>query len=489
MTRPGLSTLAGLVAVLALALAACGDDDGPAGTPTAAPTATPDPRSPLGEATITVTPPPPNSEYRLAVSEFGDEADTIWLVNPSNPSDRREVVTIPHRPTFGIVPSLSPDGRLLAYLSLPPEAPPDPFLSRYELFLMDLTTGYTEKLLENVDSRFTPLWAPESRILYVRQLSGPDPFSIDVIVTQITIPDPPPPGETPTPSPTPSPTPTPAPTGEPEEPTPTPFEPVRQILRDNVSRVLLFLPIGFAADNERMYFVQIAGGTGGATLLGSYAPATSESIATATANLDLTATAIAETSPTPSPTPNPDAPPTPTPTPVARLEVQLSDQLITGVQLSPNKERLSFLAPVLVEGDVLERAFITDLANRSVAPLSVEGLPSGTHVNPVWHPDSERIALGFQRSAGAEGAVAIVPVTGGSLTYLPAPDGGFDEPKSWSPDGGFLAVEHHLDTGQARLDLVSPTGQRGTVLNHPNYRILGWYGDGVVPVPPAPAEG
>lgn len=445
---------------------------------------------------MTVTPPPPDTDYQLVYSQFGEEADTIWLVNPIDPAKRTEIVKIPHRPRDGINPALSPDGRFLAYLSLPADAPADPSLSRADLFMMDLSTGRTEHLLRNVDILFTPLWDPGGRYLYVRQRSGPDPLSVDVILTQIAIAEQPPPGETPTPTPTPSPTPTPDPSPTPsptpsdQTPTPTPFNAAAtQILRDSVSRVLDFRPVGFGGEGGNLYFVQISGGTVVRSLLGSYAPATTDSIATATAFLDATATAIGDATPTPVPTPDPNATPTPTPTPVAKLVVELAEQLVTSPSLSPSGSHLSFLVPQFAGNDVLERTFIADLVNRVVMPLSLEGLPEGTQVNPVWHSDGQRVALGFDRSEGGSGAVAIVPVTGGSLAFLPAPDEGYDEPKSWSPDGRFLAVEHHLETGQARLDLVSPSGQRGTVQDDPNYRLLGWYRRGLVTPVPAQSEG
>lgn len=472
------------VVLVALVLAGCGGDDGASSSATPSPSATPDVTSPFGDSTVTATPPPPDTDYRLVYKEFGNEADTIWLVNPVDPSERKKIVTIPHRRTFGIFASLSPDGRFLAYVTLPEDAPADPTLSHSDLLLMDLTTGYTELLLENVDQYYLPLWAPDSRLLYVRQMTGPNPLAVDVIITQVTLAEPPPPGETPTPTPTPSPTPTATPSG----PTPTPFNPAREILRDSVAHVLVFRPLGFAEDNERMYFMQVSGGTEVRTVLGSYAPATTESIATATSIVDATATAVGDVTPAPTPSPDPNASPTPSPTPAAKLVVELSDQLIRSPELSPDKLSLSFLAPVLVDGDFLARTYIADIVNRVVVPLTTEGLPSGPQVNPVWHPDGQRLAVGFEPSGGGSGAVALVPVTGGSLAYLPAPESGYDEPKSWSPDGGFLAVEHHLDTGQARLDLVSPTGQRGTVQNNPDYKILGWYKSEQIPVPP-PLEG
>lgn len=498
--RFGLSPSAWLLlalGIIAVLVSACGDDGGSGGTVTPTPARTIDPSQPFDESSVTSTPPPPDTEFRLIYKQYGAEADTIWLVNPVDPAERKEIVTIAHRPTYGINASMSPDGRFLAYLSLPAEAPADPSLSRADLFLMDLTTRRTEHLLDFVDLMFTPLWDPGGRYLYVRQRSGPDPLSVDVILTQIALPGQPPPGETPTPTPTPSPTPTPDPSPTPSptpapgtptpSPTPDPFPFADVILRDSVSRVLDFRPVGFGGEGGNLYFVQISGGTVVRSLLGSYAPATTDSIATATAFLDATATAIGDQTPTPSPTPDPNASPTPTPTPAARLVVELADQLIASPDLNGVGSHLAYLVPTFVGNDVLERTFIADLQNRVVTPVSTEGLPEGTHVSPVWHPDGQRVALGFARSGGT-GAVAIVPVTGGGLAFLPAPVEGYDEPRSWSPDGGFLAVEHHLETGQARFDLVSPAGQRGTVQEGPDYQILGWYRSEQVPVPP-PAEG
>lgn len=459
-----------------VALGGCGSDGDPSPTPES-PTPTVDVRSPSGISTVTATPPPPPSDYRLVYSEFGNEADTIWLVNPVNPSEREEIVTIPHRATFGINPSLSPDGRLLAYISQPESAPAGPGLSRGEAFILDLLRGEVVKILDGVDLTFTPLWAPDSRLLYLRQLAGPNPFAANVIISQIQIPELLDKNQTPSPTPTSEPT----PTGSPG-PTPTPFNPVKEILNENVGRVLSFVPVGFADDGESMYFVQIAGGTGGQTLLGAYAPATTESIATAMAIREAIVKAASGQSETPSP--DPSRPPMPTPISLTKLVVTLSDQQIRAFGLSPDKTMFSFLAPIFVEGEVLERTMITDIAGRSVAPLSQEGLPLGTQLGPVWHPDGRWIALGFSGSAGAAGgAVAVVPVSGGALSFLPAPASGFDEPISWSPDGGFLAVLHHAASGQGSLELVAPTGQRGTVQESPDFRIMGWFKPDEVPMP------
>jgi hypothetical protein len=77
------------------------------------------------------------------------------------------------------------------------------------------------------------------------------------------------PEESPTPTPTLPPNVTPAPT----------LDPVQVVLSDTVAHVLSFTPIGFSDDNRSMYFVQVDGGTGGGTLIGIYAPASSEAVA------------------------------------------------------------------------------------------------------------------------------------------------------------------------------------------------------------------
>lgn len=464
-----------LVAVMLLALllaVSCGDGDAPVGrTPT--PSATFPPITPIGEGSITPTPPPPETPYRLVYRQFGETEDIIWQVNPADPEDRIELARIGHREGFGIVASLSPDGRQLAYLLQPESAPADPGLSRAVAYVLDLKTGRSEQIAEGVDLRFRPLWSPDGRLLYLRSLRGPDPLAADVVILQVGVPEPI--EGTPTPSPTPSPTPTVPPGGTPI-PTPVPDEPVKEILKAKVSQVLSFVPIGFSGDGA-LYFVQIEGGTGGGTVVGAYALGTTESIATATAEAELTATALAGASPTPSPAGA-------TPTPAARFVVKLSDQIATDYHISPDQTRLSFIAQALVGGQPVFQAFVADLVSREVIQLPSAGLPPGDRLSPRWHPDGERLAVALLPRDGEPGVVAVVPLAGGEVRFLPPPTDGFDQPLAWSPDGVFLAVasftgDSLANPGTVRLDVVAVTGQRITLSDRPDdatpASVLGWY--------------
>ena len=142
-TRSGLQALvaASLIA-LVLSLASCGG--GGKARPTPAPT------TPAGTAASPKPNPSASSgAYSFVYREFGAQADTIWSVSPADPSARRRLASIPHRSDWGVIPSLSPDGKLLAYLTMPDEAF-DPTLQA-EARLLDLTSGKTSLIAEDVD--------------------------------------------------------------------------------------------------------------------------------------------------------------------------------------------------------------------------------------------------------------------------------------------------------------------------------------------------
>src|SRR5512141_1784698 len=60
---------------------------------------------------------------QLVVSEFGDNADTVVVVNPNDVSSRKTIATIEHAPGYGVFPSLAPNGKAIAYTALPSDAP------------------------------------------------------------------------------------------------------------------------------------------------------------------------------------------------------------------------------------------------------------------------------------------------------------------------------------------------------------------------------
>jgi hypothetical protein len=140
----------------------------------------------------------------------------------------------------------------------------------------------------------------------------------------------------------------------------------------------------------------------------------------------------------------------------------------------------------LFDGQFLLRAFIADLGGKTTTPITTEGLPAGDHLRPLWHPDGKQLAVGFLPLPGERVAVALIPVAGGAPSFLPAPLAGFDVPVAWAPDATFLAVTNYsgdslANLGQQRLDVVAPTGQRVTVAEGGNIKVVGWF-----PVPPPP---
>lgn len=457
--RPVRRWLPALALTLALLpLATCGG-----GQPEASPTSSPSPfvPSPIGDSTVTPTPPAPETPYRFVYREFGQEQDIIWRVLPSDPSQREQLAVIPHRQGWGIKASLSPDGRLLAYLTMP-EGAFDPSFQA-EAYLFSLKNKDTRLLAKNVDLRFRPLWSPDGLLLYVRRN-----IQQDVYILHIDIPHEPAEGER-------TPRRAPAPTGE----TPAPEDPVRAAFTANISTALTFIPIGFADDGESLYFIQIQGGTGGGTLVGSYKPATTSAIATATALAGATATAVSESGATIPPEPPPF-----TPTPGSKLVVKLTEQIADDYDLSPDKRRLTFRAQALVEGRFVNQAFVADLKSETVQAISAEGLTPGDQLRPLWHPDGQRVAVGLLPAAAEPSGVALVPVAGGPPSFLWPPSAGFDEPRSWAPDGTYLAVTNYsgdslANLGTARLDLVASTGQRVTVAdgrdNATRDSVLGWF--------------
>src|SRR5687768_2228483 len=89
----------------------------------------------------------PTDKPLVAYFQFGREADTLWLADPDQPSQRQRLLVVPHAADFGIVPSLAPDGRHFAYTALPPGIrAPSPDMPA-EMWLASMTAEENRRLL------------------------------------------------------------------------------------------------------------------------------------------------------------------------------------------------------------------------------------------------------------------------------------------------------------------------------------------------------
>jgi hypothetical protein len=475
------SRVIGGFALVALAIAAaCGSaDSGPSSSPT--PTASPVPTPTLSPLIRTPGPTgaPPETDYRLIYREYSAVEDIIWAALPTDPNQRQEIVRIPHRDGYGVKAALSPDGAIVAFLSLP-DAASGPDASQAEAFLIDLESEKREavKIAGGVDYNYTPLWSPDSRLVYMRQYAGPEFLSASVMIVRVSV------------AHTDDKTPTPTPTQPPGiAPAPTP-EPVQLVLKDTVAHVLAFAPIGFADDKKSMFFVQEQGGTQASTLIGIYSPATTEGVdalhklaedawyAAQLENQRLIDEAAANGLPPPEIT----VTPAPTPAPNSRFVVQISEQAAFDYSLSPDTHKVAYVNQQITDtGNIRNQTFIADLVTAEAKLLGVPGVADGEFVRPEWFPDG-RLTIGFIPSSGGPGQTLLMTLDGTELHFLLQPAAGFDIPRRWSPDGTWLAVEHRTggspaNPGDGTIDLVSLSGQRYTVpgtVNANSDTVLGW---------------
>ncbi len=499
------------VAVLGAVLLDGGGSAAPSPTPTLEPTATPTAAPP---PTPGPTQAPPETSYRLMYREFGPTEDVVWRVVPQDPAQREEIARIPHREGFATVPSLSPDGKMLAYLTLPDLAL-GPESSQAELYLIDLTKQprAAVRIAVGLDYTYEPLWSEDSRLMYVRRLAGSEFLNATWYIMSLRIAHPEDPSPTPSPIPTPvppdvvpietvPPTPEPTPTPLGQTPTPTP-EAVKPAIEDTVARIHSFTPIGWSEDGQSLVFVQIRGGTNADSLVAIYSPATLEAITAVEQfridaqvraddeNRRLIEEAIARNEPVPEITVTPQ----PTPAPRSMPVVELAKQAVFDWELSADSRKVAYLTQEFVEDDILTRAHVADLVEAKAIPLPAHGLSAGYHTRPAWHPDSQRVTIGVVPPADGPGLLVMVAVDGSAVSYLPQEPSGFDEPLSWAPDGSWLALTHNAGTslankGAQSLVLVAPTGQRVTVgdgtPNAGDTAFIGWTNAEIATPTPAP---
>ena len=157
-------------------------------------------------------------QIRIAYFEFGITADTLWLANPVKPSQREKALVVPHAHEFGVIPSISPDGRSLVYTALAANDPAPAPDSPAGLWLASISRDAQPRLLvSGVDLRVAAVWTPDGANVVYRR-SDANGFSLATI---------------------------PIPGGE------------ERILAHSNSEAALF-PVGFSPDGSRFYHVALS---------------------------------------------------------------------------------------------------------------------------------------------------------------------------------------------------------------------------------------
>lgn len=159
------------LALVALALVACGGGEkstgGPPGvTVTVSPAASP---SPVPSPAATPTPQPTPSGPRLLYSRFGTTEDVIVVSPGAAPEQGETLATVSHVGFWGINASVSPDGKWVAYTRLSPDvrSPEITADSEAEVWLLPLPAGQPVLVGRGADVRVAPVWSPDSsRLVY-----------------------------------------------------------------------------------------------------------------------------------------------------------------------------------------------------------------------------------------------------------------------------------------------------------------------------------
>ncbi len=115
----------------------------------------------------------------VVYAQFGPEADVIYEASAANPLKRRRLSEVRHAREFGIVPSISPDGRQFAYLALPEtnlepdrDAPAEVWVASFDASRKPAMVG------EGFFLQVRPLWSPDGSGLVVRRTTPDGAFQL-----------------------------------------------------------------------------------------------------------------------------------------------------------------------------------------------------------------------------------------------------------------------------------------------------------------------
>lgn len=113
-------------------------------------------------------------------------------------------------------------------------------------------------------------------------------------------------------------------------------------------------------------------------------------------------------------------------------------------RLAPDGSAVLFLVPN--ERTFQYEAHVYDFGTRE----DLVPVPEGDQLAAIWRPDAQGVSVAQVFRSGQ--GFPVVSTAGNQLSAAtPKPDGGFDAPVSWSPDGTALAVRHFNETDVTRL--------------------------------------
>jgi hypothetical protein len=152
-----------------------------------------------------------------------------------------------------------------------------------------------------------------------------------------------------------------------------------------------------------------------------------------------------------------------------RSSARLSTDLTREWRLSPNADRVAFLAPETENGRLQFRVRVSQVDG---TPVAVTG--GGQHLSPDWHPDGTSLTF------AADGSVVTLNLeTGERHAVLVTPSQGFDVPIAWSGDASLLAVRHFegaslQQPGRQRLVIAKQGSGRVEVGGPSDTEFIGW---------------
>lgn len=171
-----------------------------------------------------------------------------------------------------------------------------------------------------------------------------------------------------------------------------------------------------------------------------------------------------------------------------RLLLHASDQVARDWRISPDGQRLSYLAPEPVAERVVHRLHVIDIDShgtprRGGTPLAAQPPGAGEQFGGVWTPTGDAITVGREPYQDARADALTLSVGGSDARTLAGPARGFDVPLAWSADGQYLAARSFDGTtshepGNEQIVVLGPDGQRTPITAQGEVIFFGWIARG-----------